>query len=54
MAAEAGKGKAKKGEALSQEKIITQFQQMRQEQRNIANKIAELEGEETEHRSDTE
>ncbi len=41
--------KAKKAEPLSQEKIIAQFQQLRQEQATIANKMADLEGERNEH-----
>ena len=44
-------GSAKKSEGgLSQERIIAQFEQFRQEQRAIANKIAELEGDLNEHR----
>ena len=44
------KAPTKKGEVLTQEKIVSQFQQMRQEQRAIANKIAELESEKNEHK----
>lgn len=43
------KGKAKKAETSSQEKIVATFQQLRAEQRAIANKISELEGEKKEH-----
>lgn len=44
-------GSAKKSEGgSSQERIIAQFEQLRQEQRAIANKIAELEGDLNEHR----
>lgn len=43
------KGKGKKGEASNQEKIVATFQQLRNEQRAIANKISELEGEKKEH-----
>ena len=42
--------KPKKGEQLTQEKILATFQQLRQEQRTIANKIAELESEKNEHK----
>ncbi len=49
MAADTSKGKAKKAEPLSQEKIISQFQQLRQEQRVIASKMSDLEGEKHEH-----
>ena len=47
--AEKAKGAGKKGEPMTQEKIISTFQKLRQEQRAIVNKIAELEGESTEH-----
>ena len=41
---------AQKGKtALSQEQIITKFNQMRQEQRILVNKIGELEAEVSEH-----
>ena len=43
------KGKGKKGDSSSQEKIVATFQQLRAEQRAIANKISELEGEKKEH-----
>jgi len=43
-------GKSKKGEQLSQEKILATFQQLRQEQRAIASKITELESEKNEHK----
>ena len=43
-------GGTKKGEQLSQEKIVATFQQLRQEQRSIANKISELEADKKEHR----
>ncbi|XP_002163089.2 prefoldin subunit 2 isoform X1 [Hydra vulgaris] len=42
-------GKAKTKTELSQEQIITKFNQMRQEQRIIVNKIGELEAEISEH-----
>ncbi|XP_057301582.1 prefoldin subunit 2-like [Hydractinia symbiolongicarpus] len=43
-------GTAKKGKTgLSQEQIITKFNQMRQEQRILVNKISELEAEISEH-----
>ena len=48
--AEKGSKAAKKGEQMSQEKIITTFQQLRMEQRAIVNKISELEGERNEHK----
>ena len=40
----------KKNEAMSQEKIVTTFQRLRQEQRAIVAKIAELEGDGNEHK----
>ena len=43
-------GGSKKGDQLSQEKIVATFQQLRQEQRSIANKISELEAEKNEHK----
>lgn len=46
MAAAGKKGKA----GLTQEQIITRFNQMRQEQRILVNKIGELEAEVSEHR----
>ena len=46
MAAGQKKGKA----GLTQEQIITRFNQMRQEQRIVINKISELEAEVSEHR----
>ena len=45
--------KGKKGEQMSQEKTISTFQRLRAEQRAIANKMTELEGEKNEHRSDS-
>lgn len=47
-AAEKAKG-GKKGEPMTQEKVISTFQWLRQEQRAIVNKIAELEGDNNEH-----
>lgn len=47
--AEAKLGKGKKAESSNQEKIVATFQQLRAEQRAIANKISELEGEKREH-----
>ena len=45
------KGKAaKKADPAAQEKIVAQFEQMRQEQRAIASKIAELESDKSEHK----
>ena len=44
----AGSGKKEKG-GLSQEQIIIQFNQLRQEQRALLTKIAELEAEVGEH-----
>ena len=49
MAADASRKSGKKGEAMSQEKILDQFQQMRQEQRAIAHKISDLETDKNEH-----
>ena len=49
MAESKGKG-AKKADTAAQEKIVAQFQQMRQEQRAIANKIAEFESDKNEHK----
>ena len=46
MAAAGKKGKA----GPTQEQIITRFNQMRQEQRILVNKIGELEAEVSEHR----
>ena len=44
-------GPPKKGEgSMNQERILAQFEKMRQEQRAIASKIAELEGDMNEHR----
>ena len=40
----------KKGEQMSQEKIIATFQRLRSEQRSIASKMSELDAEKTEHR----
>ena len=40
----------KKGDPMTQEKIISTFQKLRQEQRAIVNKITELEGDNNEHR----
>ena len=40
----------KKAESMSQEKIVATFQKLRQEQRAIVGKIAELEGESNEYR----
>lgn len=45
--------KGKKGEQMSQEKIISTFQRLRAEQRAIASKMSELDGEKNEHRSDS-
>ena len=53
MAAGAGK-EMKKGKTsiggLTQDQIIMKFNQMRQEQRIVVNKISELEAEVSEHR----
>ena len=43
-------GSAKKRSGLTQEQIIMKFNQMRQEQRIVVNKISELEAEISEHR----
>ena len=40
----------KKGETMSQEKIISMFQRLRQEQRAIVGKIAELEADSNEYK----
>ena len=40
----------KKGEPMTQEKIISTFQKLRQEQRAIVSKITELEGDNNEHK----
>lgn len=40
----------KKGEPITQEKIIATFQKLRQEQRAIVTKITELEGDVNEHK----
>lgn len=48
-AAEKGKG-GKKGESMTQEKIVSTFQRLRQEQRSIVEKITELEGENSEYK----
>ena len=47
--AEKAKG-GKKSEPMTQEKIISTFQKLRQEQRAIVSKITELEGDNNEHR----
>ena len=49
MAQPKGKG-AKKADIAAQEKIVAQFEQMRQEQRAVASKIAELESDKNEHK----
>lgn len=41
--------KSSKKEEMSKEKIIATFQQLRMEQRSIANKVGELEAEKNEH-----
>ena len=48
-ASEKAKG-GKKGDSMTQEKIISTFQKLRQEQRAIVNKITELEGDINEHK----
>ena len=40
----------KKAEPMTQERIISTFQKLRQEQRAIINKITELEGDTNEHK----
>lgn len=50
VAAMAESAKSKKSEQMSQEKIISTFQRLRAEQRAIASKMSELEGEKNEHR----
>ena len=50
MAAGAGKDTKKGKSGPTQEQIITKFNQMRQEQRILVNKIGELEAEISEHR----
>ena len=50
MAAQ-GNRKSSKGKGLDQEQIVMQFNQMRQEQRNIMGKLGELDQELNEHRS---
>ena len=47
--AEKSSKSGKKGDQMSQEKIIATFQQLRMEQRGIATKMAELESEKNEH-----
>ena len=47
--AEKAKG-GKKPEPMTQEKIISTFQRLRQEQRAIVSKISELEGDSNEHK----
>ena len=48
--AEKAKAGGKKGEPMTQEKIISTFQRLRQEQRAIVNKITELESDSSEHK----
>ena len=42
--------KKKKSEQLTQEKIIATFQQLRMDQRAIANKIADVDADKNEHK----
>lgn len=51
MASDSSKTQTKpKPKTLSQEQIVAGFNQLRQEQRQLANKIVELEGDVTEHK----
>ena len=51
MASDSSKTQTKpKQKTLSQEQIVAGFNQLRQEQRQLANKIVELEGDVTEHK----
>lgn len=51
MASDPSKTQTKpKPKTLSQEQIVAGFNQLRQEQRQLANKIVELEGDVTEHK----
>ena len=51
MASDSSKTQTKpKPKTLSQEQIVAGFNQLRQEQRQLDNKIVELEGDVTEHK----
>jgi hypothetical protein len=49
MAEKNSKSGSKKGEQLSQEKVMATFQQLRMEQRTLAAKLTEMEAEKNEH-----
>ena len=50
MAAQGARKATSKGKMLDQEQVILQFNQMRQEQRNVMAKIGELDQDHNEHR----